>query len=41
MSFGEFCLTSVCLILGATLLTTICAFLVWLYDDWKKNRRDW
>lgn len=41
MRFGEFCLTAAAMILGAVLLTTICAFLAWVYDDWKKNRRDW
>jgi len=41
MNFGLFCLAAVCLILGAILLTTVCAFFAWLYEDWKKNRRDW
>ena len=41
MKFGEFCITAVGLIFGAILLTTMCAFVAWAYDDWKKNRRDW
>ena len=41
MNFGAFCLTAAGFILGAMLLTTVCAFFAWLYEDWKKNRRDW
>jgi hypothetical protein len=41
MNLGEIFLGAAALIIGTLLVTTLSAFFAWMYEDWKKHRRDW